>query len=64
MNCAWCGANADSSNSHGICDNCAFSLALQSVQRQFDRTSSYIEINAAVFAEECRLILEREAVQV
>jgi NMD protein affecting ribosome stability and mRNA decay len=22
MNCAWCGANDDDSDSHGICDDC------------------------------------------
>jgi hypothetical protein len=22
MNCAWCGANSDGSDSHGICDAC------------------------------------------
>jgi NMD protein affecting ribosome stability and mRNA decay len=22
MNCCWCGANADGSSSHGICDAC------------------------------------------
>jgi hypothetical protein len=22
MNCAWCGANDDGSDSHGICDTC------------------------------------------
>ena len=22
MNCAWCGANDDGSDSHGICDDC------------------------------------------
>ena len=25
MNCAWCGTNDDSSDSHGICDSCMIS---------------------------------------
>ena len=25
MNCAWCGANDDGSDSHGICDACMIS---------------------------------------
>jgi hypothetical protein len=25
MNCAWCGANDDGSDSHGICENCMIS---------------------------------------
>jgi hypothetical protein len=33
-------------------------------QSEFDATPSYVEVNAAAFAEECRLILEREAVTV
>lgn len=61
MNCAWCGANADGSDSHGICDNCAIRMAYQSFVHS---TPSYIEVNAAAFSEECNQVLEREAVQV
>jgi len=25
MNCAWCGANEDGSDSHGICNSCMIS---------------------------------------
>jgi hypothetical protein len=60
MNCAWCGANADGSDSHGICDSCAIKIAFQSFERS---TRSYAEINAATFLEECRQVLE-EVVEV
>jgi len=61
MNCAWCGANADGSDSHGICESCAIKIAFQSFERS---TPSYVENNAAAFSEELGLLLEREAVQV
>jgi hypothetical protein len=54
MNCAWCGANADGTDSHGICDSCAIALAFQSFEHS---TPSYVETNAAEFAQECSLIL-------
>ena len=62
MNCAWCGANADDSDSHGVCQNCADALVLQSLQRQFDRISSYVETNAAALAQECDAVLRQQAV--
>jgi len=37
MNCAWCGANEDGSDSHGICDTCM---------------SSYFGVNPASIHEE------------
>jgi len=43
MNCCWCGANPDGTDSHGICPECAESILLQSLQRQFDRIPSYVE---------------------
>lgn len=43
MNCCWCGANDDGSDSHGICDACTEAMILQSLQRQFDRVPSYVE---------------------
>ena len=62
VNCGWCGANADGSQSHGICDDCAALLELQSAQRQFDKVPSYVEQNAAAFARECNEILENAEV--
>ena len=39
--CAWChGSNEE--NSHGICDEHAEELLIQSSQRQFDRVPSYV----------------------
>lgn len=58
MNCAWCGAGADGSDSHGICQSCSDAIELQSVQRQFDKVPSYFEMNAAAFAQERKEILE------
>lgn len=40
--CAWC-PGSDEDNSHGICDEHAEELLIQSSQRQFDRVPSYIE---------------------
>lgn len=31
MNCAWCGANSDGSDSHGICDDCIRSFGIDPV---------------------------------
>jgi hypothetical protein len=53
MNCAWCGANADGSDSHGICQGCSDQMKLESVTRAYNRTPSYVEINATAFALEC-----------
>jgi hypothetical protein len=33
MNCAWCGANADGSDSHGICADCEALLLQQLAER-------------------------------
>lgn len=55
MNCAWCRQNADGSGSHGICESCAKQFSCKSAMRQFDRVASYVEENAARFAEECML---------
>jgi hypothetical protein len=57
MNCAWCGADDDGSNSHGICDECRATMELQSAQRQFDKVPSYVEVQAALFVQECDEIL-------
>jgi len=40
--CAWCPGSAED-HSHGICDEHAEKLLIQSSQRQFDRVPSYIE---------------------
>ena len=57
MNCAWCGANDDHSDSHGICQSCADRIELESKLRAYNRTPSYIETNAAAFALECEKFL-------
>lgn len=63
MNCAWCGANADGTSSHGICSNCDEVLRLQSAQRQLDKVLSYVETQCALFAQECdELLLSQEEV--
>ena len=54
MICPWCQTGEDDgSNSHGICDDCATRMAEQSAQRQFDKVPSYVEVQAALFAQEC-----------
>lgn len=57
MNCAWCGQNADGSDSHGICQACSDNLAEQSALRQFNKIVSYVERNAREFVAECDQIL-------
>jgi hypothetical protein len=37
MNCAWCGANADGSDSHGICTSCAAEILQQHQERKARR---------------------------
>ncbi len=64
MNCCWCGANADGSDSHGICDACALAMELQSAWRQLEKTPSYVDSNIAVFSAECEQILSQEVVGV
>ena len=61
MICAWCQSGEDDgSDSHSICDDCAETMLLQSVQRQFDKVESYVEANARQFASECEALLENE----
>jgi hypothetical protein len=64
MNCAWCNANADGSDSHGICDDCKMRLELQSMRRQVNKLPSYVNDNATAFAEECEQFLQDQAVTV
>jgi hypothetical protein len=52
MNCAWCGANADGSDSHGICQDCSDRMKAESAWRQLNKTPSYVETNATAFANE------------
>ena len=52
MNCAWCGANDDHSDSHGICQSCADRIELESKMRAYNRTPSYVEVQATLAAEE------------
>lgn len=40
MNCAWCGANADGSDSHGICPSCEALLLQQLAERHSHREAS------------------------
>jgi len=60
MNCAWCGANDNHSDSHGICHDCADEMLLQSAQRQYDKTPSYVETQAALAAKEWDAILSEQ----
>lgn len=60
MNCCWCGANPDDSDSHGICPDCFEAMALESAIRTYERTASYAESNAAKFAQECDELLRQE----
>jgi hypothetical protein len=61
MNCAWC--NPSNNGTDGVCDACMllyFNVdPVEIHQSEFDAVPSYVETNAAVFAEECRLILEQ-----
>jgi hypothetical protein len=40
MNCAWCGANAGNSNSHGICATCAAMLLQQQAERHKEKAEA------------------------
>lgn len=40
MNCAWCGSNADSTGSHGICTDCAARILQQQVERHKQKKKS------------------------
>jgi len=60
MVCAWCSPlQGESSDeiSHGICEEHAEQLLLESAMRQFNKIPSYVEQNAKAFAEECSLFL-------
>lgn len=62
MNCGWCGANADGSDSHGICQKCSDKLAEQSALRQFNKVESYFEKNAREMVVECDELLQKVSV--
>jgi hypothetical protein len=59
--CAWCLEEAGivpESGSHGICEYHSAEMRMASAMRQFNRVASYVETNAAEFADECTAILE------
>lgn len=60
MNCAWCGRNADGSDSHGICQECSDNLKAQSAWRQLNKVESYVERNAREMVTECDQYLSEQ----
>lgn len=62
MNCGWCNANCDGSDSHGICSDCAEKMKLQHAIIRFERVPSYVEVQAGLFAQECEEALNEETV--